>query len=183
MYNIIKNDVSVAILDNLISVKLNRNNIYIPCDFIDAEGIVIDNDYVEPIEGLKIRYIDGAASINTMLPELTNKTASGFVALYPTLKYDNSLIKAGTRINWNGWLKQATVDLWDTEANDPDHAPTLWVKIQYKDGARVIPDVISAAEAFDKDELGWWDGAIYKSLIAANVYTPDAYPQGWELQE
>ena len=46
MYNIIKNDVSVAILDNLISVKLNRNNIYIPCDFIDAEGIVIDNDYI-----------------------------------------------------------------------------------------------------------------------------------------
>lgn len=91
MYNIIKNDVSVAILDNLISVKLNRNNIYIPCDFIDAEGIVIDNDYVEPIEGLKIRYIDGAASINTMLPELTNKTASGFVALYPTLKYDNMI--------------------------------------------------------------------------------------------
>ena len=52
----------------------------------------------------------------------------------------------------------------------------------YKDGVRVIPDVISAVEAFAKDELGWWNGAIYKSLIAANVYTPDAYPQGWELQ-
>ena len=59
----------------------------------------------------------------------------------------------------------------------------LEVKINYKDGVRVIPDVISAAEAFALDELGWWDGAIYKSLIAANVYTPDAYPQGWELQE
>ena len=182
MYNIIKNGVSVAMLDSLIPVKLNRNNIYIPCDLIDAEGIVIGNDYVEPIEGLEIRYMDGANSINTMLPELTNKTASGFVALYPTLKQDGSLIKAGTRINWGGWLKQATVDLWDTEANDPDHAPTLWVKIQYKDGVRVIPDVITAAEAFGKDELGWWNGAIYKSLIAANVYTPDAYPQGWELQ-
>ena len=89
-----------------------------------------------------------------------------------------SRIKAGTRINWGGWLKQATVDLWDTEVNDPDHAPDLWVKINYKDGVRVIPDVISAAEAFALDELGWWDGAIYKSLIAANVYTPNAYPQG-----
>ena len=123
------------------------------------------------------------AQLEKALPAVPDKDASGCVDLYPTLKQDGNLIKAGTRINWGGWLKQATVDLWDTEENDPDHAPNLWVKINYKDGVRVIPDVISAAEAFALDELGWWDGAIYKSLIAANVYTPDAYPQGWELQE
>ena len=123
------------------------------------------------------------AQLDKALPTVPDKDASGCVDLYPTLKQGGKLIKAGTRINWNGWLKQPTVDLWDTEANDPDHAPDLWVKILYKDGVRVIPDVISAAEAFALDELGWWDGAIYKSLIAANVYTPDAYPQGWELQE
>ena len=66
MYNIIKNGVSVAMLDNFIPVKLNRNNIYIPCDLTDAEGIVIGNDYVEPIEGLEIRYMDGANKINRM---------------------------------------------------------------------------------------------------------------------
>lgn len=123
------------------------------------------------------------AQLDKALPAVPDKEASGCVDLYPTLKQGGSLIKAGTRINWGGWLKQATVDLWDTEANDPDHAPNLWVKINYKDGVRVIPDVISAAEAFALDELGWWNGAIYKSLIAANVYTPDAYPQGWKLQE
>ena len=123
------------------------------------------------------------AQLDKALPAVPDKDASGCVDLYPTLKQGGKLIKAGTRINWGGWLKQATVDLWDTEANDPDHAPDLWVKILYKDGVRVIPDVISAAEAFALDELGWWNGAIYKSLIAANVYTPDAYPQGWELQE
>lgn len=123
------------------------------------------------------------AQLDKALPAVPDKEASGCVDLYPTLKQGGKLIKAGTRINWGGWLKQATVDLWDTEENDPDHAPDLWVKILYKDGVRVIPDVISAAEAFALDELGWWNGAIYKSLIAANVYTPDAYPQGWELQE
>lgn len=123
------------------------------------------------------------AQLDKALPTVPDKDASGCVDLYPTLKQSGSLIKAGTRINWNGWLKQATVDLWDTEENDPDHAPTLWAKILYKDGVRVIPDVITAAEAFALDELGWWNGAIYKSLIAANVYTPDAYPQGWELQD
>lgn len=122
------------------------------------------------------------AQLDKALPAIPDKDASGCVDLYPTLKQDGNLIKVGTRINWGGWLKQATVDLWDTEENDPDHAPDLWVKINYKDGVRVIPDVISAAEAFALDELGWWDGAIYKSLIAANVYTPAAYPAGWEKQ-
>ena len=123
------------------------------------------------------------AQLEKALPAVPDKDASGCVDLYPTLKQDGKLIKAGTRINWGGWLKQATVDLWDTEANDPDHAPDLWVKINYKDGVRVIPDVISAAEAFALDELGWWDGAIYKSKIPANVHTPEQYPDGWELQE
>ena len=123
------------------------------------------------------------AQLEKALPAVPDKDASGCVDLYPTLKQNGSLIKAGTRINWGGWLKQATVDLWDTEANDPDHAPDLWVKIQYKDGVRVIPDVITAAEAFAKDEPGWWDGAIYKSKIPANVHTPEQYPDGWELQE
>ena len=102
------------------------------------------------------------AQLEKALPAVPDKDASGCVDLYPTLKQDGSLIKAGTRINWNGWLKQATVDLWDIEANDPDHAPTLWAKILYKDGVRVIPDVITAAEAFALDELGWWDGAYYQ---------------------
>ena len=66
MYNIIKNGVPFAMLDSLIPVKLNRNNIYIPCDLIDAEGIVIGNGYVEPIEGLEIRYMDGANKIYRM---------------------------------------------------------------------------------------------------------------------
>ena len=123
------------------------------------------------------------AQLDKALPAVPDKDASGCVDLYPTLKQGGKLIRAGTRINWDGWLKQATVDLWDTEANDPDHAPTLWAKINYKDGVRVIPDVISAAEAFALDELGWWDGAIYKSKIPANVHTPEQYPDGWELQE
>ena len=121
--------------------------------------------------------------LDKALPAIPDKEASGSPDLFPTLKHDGKLIPAGTRINWNGWLKQATVDLWDAEENDPDHAPTLWVKINYKDGVRVIPDPITAAEAFGMDELGWWDGSIYKSKLAANVHTPEQHPDGWELQE
>lgn len=112
---------------------------------------------------------------------LDDKTASTASTLFPRLKQDGSLVKYGTRINWNGELKRAAVDLWDTLENDPDHAPTLWEDIDYKDGYRIIPETITAGTAFALDECGWWNGVLYRSKLAANTYTPDQYPRGWEL--
>ena len=121
--------------------------------------------------------------IETAAASLDDKTASTAPTLFPRLKQDGSLIKAGTRINYNGSIKRAAVDLWDTEVNNPDNAPTLWEDILYRDGYRIIPDVITAGTAFALDELGWWGDKLYKSLLSANVYTPEQYPNGWELQE
>lgn len=114
---------------------------------------------------------------------LDDKTASEGVALFPKLKQDGSLVSIGTRINWNGVLKRAAVDLWDSEINNPDNAPTLWEDIAYREGYRVIPETITSTLAFALDEIGWWDGKLYKSLLDANVYTPEQYPAGWEVVE
>ena len=112
---------------------------------------------------------------------LDDKTASEGATLFPRLKHDGSLIPAGTRINWHGVVKRAAVDLWDTEQNDPDNAPALWEDIAYREGYRISPEVITAGTAFAKDECGWWGDKLYKSLIPANVYTPEGYPAGWEV--
>ena len=129
-------------------------------------------------EALRLRAI-----IETAAASLDDKTASTAPTLFPRLRQDGSLIKAGTRINHNGSIKRAAVDLWDTVDNSPDNAPTLWEDILYRDGYRIIPDVITAGTAFALDELGWWGDKLYKSLLEANVYTPEQYPRGWELQE
>ena len=112
-----------------------------------------------------------------------DQTASISPELYSQMQYDGSLISAGTRINWNGVLKRAAVDLWDTEENTPDNAPALWEDIAYREGYRIIPDTITATLAFSLGEIGWWKDAKYKSLIIANTYTPDEYPAGWEVVE
>lgn len=109
----------------------------------------------------------------------TDAQASTAPTLYPTLKQNNQLIKSGTRINWNGTLKRAAADLWDTEQNNPDKAPTLWEDINYLDGYRLIPEVITVGTAFALNEIGWWKEELYKSLLEANVYTPEQYPTGW----
>ena len=111
---------------------------------------------------------------------LDDKTASTAATLFPRLKADGSLVTAGKRINWNGTIKKAAVDLWDTKENNPANAPGLWANIEYKDGYRIIPDTITVTTAFAKDECGWWNGVLYRSKYDGNVYTPAVNPSGWE---
>lgn len=111
---------------------------------------------------------------------LTDADASTAAELFPRLKQDGSLVSAGTRINWNGKVKRAAVDLWDRTENSPDNAPTLWEDLAYRDGIRIIPETITAGTAFAKDELGWWGDTLYKSLLDANVWTPSQNASGWE---
>lgn len=120
-------------------------------------------------------------NINTVITD--DATASRAVEFHPEMKYNGSLIPAKTRINWHGKLKRASVDIWDTESNNPDNAPTLWEDISYKDGFRVIPEVITATLAFAEGELGWWGDVLYRSTANGNAYTPAVYPDNWELVE
>ncbi|MBQ3201464.1 MAG: hypothetical protein IJB22_06035, partial [Clostridia bacterium] len=58
-----------------------------------------------------------------------------------------------------------------------------WEDIDYRDGIRIIPAVITAGTAFQKNELGWWKDALYISIYeGANVWTPEEYPQAWEKE-
>lgn len=118
--------------------------------------------------------------VEQAVTSLDDKTASTAAILFPRLKADGSLIQAGTRINWNGTIKKAAVDLWDMAENNPDNAPGLWEDIEYKEGYRIIPDTLTVTTAFAKDECGWWHGVLYRSKYDDNVYTPAAYPAGWE---
>lgn len=112
---------------------------------------------------------------------LPDRDASEAVELSRGFPSDGSLIDAGTRINWRGALYRAAVALWATEQNDPDHAPTLWERVLYRDGIRIIPEVITVGLAFSKGEIGWWGDDLYKSLYDNNVQTPAAWPAGWVM--
>lgn len=117
-------------------------------------------------------------NINTVITD--DATASRAVEFHPEMKYDGSLIPAKTRINWKGKLKRSTVDIWDTEQNNPDNAPTLWEDLLYRDGFRIIPEVITVTLAFAAGECGWWGDKLYRSKKDANVYTPAVRPEDWE---
>ena len=129
-------------------------------------------------EAMRLRQIVEQAAVS-----LDDKTASEAASLFPRLKGNGELVKAGVRINWNGTVKKAAADLWDTTENNPDNAPVLWENIEYREGYRIIPETITVTTAFAKDECGWWGDVLYRSRVAANVYTPAQYPDNWERVE
>lgn len=122
-------------------------------------------------------------AIETASAKLDDKDASTTPELFPQLKGDGSLVKSGTRICWQGGIKRAAVDLWDTAKNTPELAPALWEDISYRQGYRIIPETITAGLAFAKGEKGWWGDKLYESLLEANVWTPEINPSGWAKAE
>ena len=116
---------------------------------------------------------------------LDDKTASTAPEMFGKLKQDGALVKAGTRINWNGVVKKANVDLWDTAENSPYNAPDLWSDLAFHDGYRIIPEAFTAELAFSEGETGWWekDGCYYTANANGTVWTPAEYPSAWTKKE
>ena len=112
--------------------------------------------------------------------EMDDISASSMPEMFPQLKGDGSLVKAGTRINWKGQLKKAAADLWDRAENNPDNAPALWEDLNYVNGYRVIPETVTTATAFSKGEKGWWKDAVWESQYDANVWNPEQFAAGWK---
>lgn len=130
-------------------------------------------------EALKIR-----AQVEAGAAALPDQEASVEPSLTRPMYFNDKAIEAGTRINWGGVLYRAAVTLWDREDSTPESAPTLWEMVPYRDGIRVIPEVITAGTAFSYDEIGWWGDVVYRSIRPGektNVNTPDEYPAGWEV--
>ena len=126
-------------------------------------------------KALKIRSLAMDSAV-----DLDDAQASTVPEMYDRLYGNGSLVKAGTRIFWNGKLKRAAVDLWDTAENNPDNAPTLWETIDYTNGYRTIPETITVGLAFAKGEQGWWKDGVWESLQDNNVWNPEQFAAGWK---
>ena len=63
----------------------------------------------------------------------------------------------------------------------PDATPALYDAIGLDDsGYPVWAQPTGAHDAYNTGDIVNYNGTLYKSLIDGNVYSPDAYPAGWE---
>ena len=63
----------------------------------------------------------------------------------------------------------------------PEVASSLFVAIGLDDdGYPVWSQPTGAHDAYNTGDIVDYNGTLYRSLIDGNVYSPDAYPAGWE---
>ena len=138
-----------------------------------------------PLTDSEILRIDMRQRVNSLT--IDNATAGRMIDCFPTMSEvcaAGALIPAKTRIRDDhdaSILWRNSVDVWNTETNSPANAPTLWDRIAYHDGIRIIPDEIPATLAWMSGELGWRDGHVYKSGMDGNVYQPGTVGAPWEM--
>ena len=64
----------------------------------------------------------------------------------------------------------------------PDSVPALYIPIGLDDdGYPVWSQPTGAHDAYNNGDIVNYNGILYRSLIDGNVYSPDAYPAGWEV--
>jgi len=137
-----------------------------------------------PLTDSEILRLDMRQRVNTL--PIDNATAGRMIDCFPTRAEfcgEGELIAAGTRIrddNDSSVIWRANTDLWNTEENSPQYAPTLWERVEYRDGIRVAPQAFTSTNAAGMGEYMWFGSELWKSTMAGNSYQPTVENAPWE---
>ena len=204
MFRLMQNGVMVALGDVPRYIRKQANGSYGFCGKAEAQGIAVDSkpyhiDGMDELDGAETASVEtveagtivmdmaAASAIYASVADaggIPQQEMSMHPDLFPRLKGDGSLVKAGTHINWRGTIKRAANSLWDTVDNDPDHAPDLWNDIEYREGLRVLTGPIPATNPVQTDEICWYKDEKWRNISGVpSVFLPDEYSAGWERME
>jgi hypothetical protein len=79
-------------------------------------------------------------------------------------------------------LYKVVQDHVSSEEWAPDTVPSLYTPIGLADnGYPIWSQPTGAHDAYNIGDIVEYNGTLYKSLINGNVYSPEAYPAGWEV--
>lgn len=118
------------------------------------------------------------AKIERAAESQTDEQAIESIELFPKWVPDMDIL-AGRRYREGDKLYKALQSHRSQADWRPSVTPALFVEVEEPGEIREITDPIPAEYPFMKGELGRWKGEVYESNIDNNVWTPDAYPGGW----
>ena len=163
-------------------------------DYIDT-GMYIRSMYeiveIEPTEEEQIIEQTGKAmellniNFNDLLPNLTDEQALQVPLMFPKWQAGKEYA-VGDRVLYLGVLYKVLQAHTSQAGWEPDIAPSLFAKnliIKDDSGEQVdIPEFEQpdSTNPYMKGDKVKFEGKIYQSLIDNNVWSPTAYPQGWE---
>lgn len=68
----------------------------------------------------------------------------------------------------------------DIYTQEPEELPAQWRFKWSTDPEKALPFVKMATSPYNTGDCCTWEGAVKRSTIDNNVYSPSEYPQGWE---
>ena len=129
--------------------------------------------YTEKARALR-PYIEKAAV------SLPDEDALQAVAMFPQWVVEHTYV-VDERLQYNGVLYRV-VQVHTSQADwTPDITPALFVVVSLDEWPEFIQPT-GAHDAYKKGDKVTFEGKHYISLIDGNVYSPTAYPAGWQEQ-
>ena len=163
-------------------------------DYMDT-GVYIRAMYeiveIEPTEEEQVIEQTGKAmellniNFNDLLPNLTDEQALQVPLMFPKWQVDKEYV-VGDRVLYLGTLYKVLQAHTSQAGWEPDITPSLFAKnliVKDENGEQVdIPDFEQpdSTNPYMKGDKVRFEGKVYQSLIDNNVWSPTAYPQGWE---
>lgn len=119
-------------------------------------------------------YIEKAAT------NLTDEDALQAVSLFPQWVVEHAYV-VGERLQYKNVLYRV-VQAHTSQADwTPDITPAMFVVVSLDEWPEFVQPT-GAHDAYNKGDKVTFEGKHYISLIDANVYSPTAYPAGWQEQ-
>ena len=129
-------------------------------------------------ELLKIRSMIEKAAVS-----LADGDALEAPELFPTWK-PGETYALNDRVQYGGKLYKC-VQAHTSQADwKPDVTPALWTEVAKPGEIPVWKQPTGAQDAFNTGDKVWFhyvNTTVYESLIDNNVWSPEAYPQGWKV--
>ena len=131
-------------------------------------------------ELLRIRAMIEKASLS-----LGDEDALEAVELFPEWA-TGTAYTVGQRVRYEDKLYKCVQAHTSQDDWTPPNVPALWTEVAKPGEIPVWKQPTGAQDAYNKGDKVHYptaDDPVYESLIDANVYSPEAYPQGWKLVE
>lgn len=124
------------------------------------------------------------AFINSLIKlrdSIDDEMALTAVEVYPQWRAEGEEYKVGQRVQYNGTLYKVLTDHTSQEAWTPVDAPSLFAKVLIPN-VNVIPEweQPDSTNPYMNGDKVTYNGKTYVSTIDNNIWSPDAYPAGWQ---
>lgn len=213
MYKIITPTGKSFITEKPNFIRVHSNNCFILTEQAKAEGVAYHGTPYLFKDGAMCYEVDGGTStdaVETMLNYHELKSAAlelrqaiqyfirtlteeaeimEIATMFPSYQIGKAyktkdVFAYGTNSVGDPQLYQVLQDHTSAEEWTPDTAVSLYKPIGVtEEGYPEWVQPIGATDAYNTGDIVSYNGTLYKSVIDANTWSPEAYPQGWEAVE